>query len=144
MPKADAGCHSLVFNGNILISGCASRNLTRYSIDANNFTNINYDFSESKRKILIKVERFYLIECGKGWIYESEIDDYTFWKQIGRSIISHSCPYQAYCSYNKKAIHIGLNLRRKQYYKFDLEQNQWINTNEEKNWISNNKNCLIW
>mmetsp|Transcript_11862 Transcript_11862/g.11910 ORF Transcript_11862/g.11910 Transcript_11862/m.11910 type:complete len:80 (+) Transcript_11862:156-395(+) len=79
MPQSDFSCHSIICNGNILISGYKSRNLWLYTVDIDSFSTIPYDFKDDAKKILIKAERLYLIECSIcGLIYESEIgDEYT-------------------------------------------------------------------
>ncbi|CAG9334738.1 unnamed protein product [Blepharisma stoltei] len=90
MPKLDYRCSSIIFNGNILISGYWNRNLWLYSIDIDSFSTIPYEFKEDKRKILINAERLYLIEC-PGSIYESEVGSYSNWKWVGKSTIGNKC-----------------------------------------------------
>ncbi|CAG9331999.1 unnamed protein product [Blepharisma stoltei] len=121
MPQADHSCNSIIFNGNILISGYKNRNLLLYSIDIDSFSTIPYKFEEHKVKILINAERLYLIEC-PGSIYESEIGSYSNWRQIGKSAIYHE-PGQVYCSYNKGGIWISvISHSTREYYFFNLDQ----------------------
>ncbi|CAG9320896.1 unnamed protein product [Blepharisma stoltei] len=122
MPKADWLTHSVVFKGNILISGKENKNLLLYSMKINSFTTIPYEFPIDKRKILINIGRLYLIECFGGLIFESEIGDEYTWKQIATSIISQYSN-QFYFSYNKGAIYIGiLEDKGTNYYKFNLNE----------------------
>ncbi|CAG9316645.1 unnamed protein product [Blepharisma stoltei] len=125
LPNSDFSCNSIVFNGDILISGAMSCNLLRYSINNNSFTRIPFRFSENKRKILIDLGKLYLIECGNGKIYESKFWDETVWEQIGSSIISMKYS-QVYCSYNRRAIFIGCRKPDK-YYKFSLDDKIMVN-----------------
>ncbi|CAG9333584.1 unnamed protein product [Blepharisma stoltei] len=81
MLKVDFICHSIMINGNILISGYFKRNLLLYSIDIDSFSIIPYKFAEYKRKILINAESLYLIEC-LGSIYKSEFRSYTNWRPV--------------------------------------------------------------
>ncbi|CAG9329195.1 unnamed protein product [Blepharisma stoltei] len=120
MPQGDCYCHCVTFKGNIFISGHANKNILRYSITSNSFTKIPFNFAAEKRKLLIKAERFYLIECG-GKVYESEIGDENSWKQIGNSLISKN-PAQVYYLYNKGAIYIVTSLKMERYFKFNLAQ----------------------
>ncbi|CAG9330136.1 unnamed protein product [Blepharisma stoltei] len=125
MPQADYLCSSITFNGNILISGHWYRNLLLYSIDIDSFSTIPCKFAKRKRKILINVERLYLIECS-GSIYESEIGSYSNWRRIGKSAIN-SDPVQVYCSYNKGGIYISTipasdYHSAREYYYFNLDQ----------------------
>ncbi|CAG9332770.1 unnamed protein product [Blepharisma stoltei] len=127
IPEADYKCSSIVFKGNIIISGFENENIWRYSIDSNSFATIPSEFGKSKRKILINSERLYLIEC-EGFIYESEVGDEYTWNQITSSIIDYYAPSQVYCSYNKGGVYIGISwsdLSEKfshccSYYKFDF------------------------
>ncbi|CAG9329502.1 unnamed protein product [Blepharisma stoltei] len=123
IPQPDYECHSLMFNRNILISGRYSRNLLLYSVDIDSFSAIPYEFGERKRKILINLERSYLIECDEGGIYESEIGSYINWRQIGKAAI-YCIARQVYCSYNKEFIHIGIE--GSDYFKFDLNERKLI------------------
>ncbi|CAG9319512.1 unnamed protein product [Blepharisma stoltei] len=111
MPKADFKCHSVVFNGNILISGWTKKTILLYSVDLNSFSKIPYGFGKFKRKILINIGRLYLIECD-GFVYESEVGDEYNWKQIANSIIKFE-HWQVHCSYNKGGIYsmIWLNFK---------------------------------
>ncbi|CAG9332456.1 unnamed protein product [Blepharisma stoltei] len=120
LPKPDQYCNSIIFDGDILISGCYNKNILRYRTMGNYFTRIDYEFS-TNRKILISLPRLYLIEC-KGYVYESEINDENNWKKIGKSIITSSnYPGQLNCQYSKGAIYIGVKwLNMHEYYKFDL------------------------
>ncbi|CAG9328526.1 unnamed protein product [Blepharisma stoltei] len=119
MPKADCMCNSIIFNGNILISGYVTRNLLLYSIDIDSFSTIPCEFKR-EIKILINAERLYLIEC-PGSIYESEIGSYSNWRRIGKSRVGHFM--QVYCSYNKGGIYIStIYGSDMQYYYFNLHQ----------------------
>ncbi|CAG9317910.1 unnamed protein product [Blepharisma stoltei] len=125
MPKADLACNSIIFNGNILISGCQNRNLFLYSIDIDSFSTIPYEFAEYRRKILVNAERLYLIES-PGWIYESEIGSYLNWRRIGKSIINSESS-QVYCVYNKGGIYIStIYESSREYYYFNLDQKNII------------------
>ncbi|CAG9333744.1 unnamed protein product [Blepharisma stoltei] len=125
MPQADLLCNSIMFNGNILISGYIRRNLCLYSTDIDSFSTIPYKFSNYRRKILINSERLYLIECIKlGKIYESEIGSYMDWTPIGNTSAINCRPVQVYCSYNKGGIYFGIE--EYQYYKFDLNEKRMI------------------
>ncbi|CAG9313849.1 unnamed protein product [Blepharisma stoltei] len=117
MPQADFGCNSIIFNGNILISGYENRNLWLYSIDIDSFSTIPYEFEDFKRKVLINAERLYLIEC-YGSIYESEIGSYSNWRRIRKSKIKCN-PDQVCCLYNKGGICIGTDIG---YFKFDFKK----------------------
>ncbi|CAG9329511.1 unnamed protein product [Blepharisma stoltei] len=122
MPENDYSCNSIVFNGNILISGYRNRNLWLYSIDIDSFSTIPYEFAKKKRKILINAERIYLIECGNGSIYESEIGSYSNWRRIGKSKINCN-PDQVYFSYNKGGICISVLFGSiREYYYFNIDQ----------------------
>ncbi|CAG9325300.1 unnamed protein product [Blepharisma stoltei] len=121
MPKADETCNSVIFNGNILISGYRSKNLFLYSIDINSFSTITYEFGAITRKVLISAERLYLIEFG-GSIYESEIGSYMNWRRLVDLTIIN--PSQVYCVYNKGGIYAGLD--RDHYFKFDLNEKKLI------------------
>ncbi|CAG9317906.1 unnamed protein product [Blepharisma stoltei] len=134
MPKADSKCNSIIFNGNILISGWNNRNLLLYSIDIDSFSTIPYEFEEKKWKILINAERLYLIEC-LGWIYESEIGSAMNWGRIGKSKIN-SDSSQVYCAYNKGGIYISTVFNGvREYYHFDLDQKNIIDlAYESKNY----------
>ncbi|CAG9331495.1 unnamed protein product [Blepharisma stoltei] len=125
MPKGDYYCNSIIFNGNILVSGFLNTNLLLYSIDIESFSTIPYEFETYKRKILINAERLYLIECNMGSIYESEIGSCLNWRRIGNSIIDHD-PHQVYCSYNKGFIWISTTSEKSWgiYYYFNLDQKQ--------------------
>ncbi|CAG9330674.1 unnamed protein product [Blepharisma stoltei] len=126
LPEPDSCCHTLIFNGDILISGYRSAHLLKYSISSSSFTEIRKTFAACKNKILMNLDRLYLIECG-GLIYESEIGNETIWKQITYSIIDYDNPLQVYCSYNKGSIYIGSNYNGQHYYyKFDLSQKEMI------------------
>ncbi|CAG9320687.1 unnamed protein product [Blepharisma stoltei] len=128
MPRADYGCNSIIFNGNILISGVINRNLLLYSIDINSFSTIPYEFTAHKRKILINEKRLYLIECPNGSIYESEIGSYLNWRRISESKIN-CVPDQIYCSYNKGFIcisTISASSSAREYYYFNLWQKNII------------------
>ncbi|CAG9324883.1 unnamed protein product [Blepharisma stoltei] len=119
LPQADHGCKSVMFNGNIVISGY-NKHLLRYSIGKNTFAKIPYDFKEFKQKILLSAERLYLIECQNGSIYESELSSDTAWRPIGDSIINSF--HQIYVSYNKGGINIALIYSVViSYFKFNLE-----------------------
>ncbi|CAG9328725.1 unnamed protein product [Blepharisma stoltei] len=118
MLQSDYGCHSVVFDRDILVSGKKNKYLLRYSIDGNVFNRISFEFAENKRKILVNGERIYLIECG-GFIYESEIQNIGTWKQVAESKIRDSSPSQVYYSYNKEAIYVGCK-NDEGYYKFNL------------------------
>ncbi|CAG9335827.1 unnamed protein product [Blepharisma stoltei] len=121
LPKSDYSCNSIIFNGNILISGYRNRKLLLYSIDIDSFSSIPYEFAEKTRKILINAERLYLIEC-PGSIYESEIGSDMNWKRVGKSIIDYD-PSQVYCSYNKGGIYIStISELVREYYYFNLDQ----------------------
>ncbi|CAG9317145.1 unnamed protein product [Blepharisma stoltei] len=121
MPKADYYCNSIIFNGNILISGWKNRNILLYSIDIDSFSMIPYEFEEKKWKILINAESLYLIEC-PGSIYESKIGIYSNWRRIRKSKINCNIS-QVYCSYNKGGVYIStISLQTKQYYYFNLDQ----------------------
>ncbi|CAG9328043.1 unnamed protein product [Blepharisma stoltei] len=123
MPNGDYYCHSIIFNGNILISGYYNRNLLLYSIDIDSFSTIPYDFEIYKSKILINAERLYLIEGSNGSIYESDIESCLNWRRIGHSTINHD-PHQVYCSYSKGFICISTtsDLSKGTYYYFNLDQ----------------------
>ncbi|CAG9323656.1 unnamed protein product [Blepharisma stoltei] len=123
MPKADSSCNSIIYNGNILISGSNNKNLLLYSIDIDSFSTIPYEFAALTRKILINAERLYLIECDMGSVYESEIGSEMNWRRIKQSIIS-DYPDQLYCSYNKGGIYIGIY--GNEYFKFDLSKKRLI------------------
>ncbi|CAG9331455.1 unnamed protein product [Blepharisma stoltei] len=125
MPRADDGCHLVIFKQIFLISRYRDSNLLLYSIENDSFNTIPYEFAERKRKILINAERLYLIECGNGKIYESGLGDEYTWKQIASSIIEFKFPSQAYCVYNKGGVYIA-NSSNKRYYKFDLHQKLMI------------------
>ncbi|CAG9316863.1 unnamed protein product [Blepharisma stoltei] len=123
IPRADCLCNSVIFNGNILISGYENSKILLYSIDIDSFSTIPYEFEEEKRKILINLERLYLIECSYGSIYESEIGSYSNWRRIGKSAIDY--PFQVYCSYNKGFICISTISSfssAREYYYFNLDQ----------------------
>ncbi|CAG9312388.1 unnamed protein product [Blepharisma stoltei] len=125
IPKADTTCNSIMFEGNILISGLWNRNLLLYSIDIDSFSTIPYEFALGIRKILINAERLYLIECDKlGEIYESEIGSYMNWTPIGKTSTITYHPFQVYCSYNKGGIYIGIDARF--FFKFDLNVKRLI------------------
>ncbi|CAG9334778.1 unnamed protein product [Blepharisma stoltei] len=121
MPKADNLCAGVVFNRNILISGFHEKNLLLYSIDIDSFSRIPYKFSEFDLKILIKDERrLYLI--GRKLIYESDIESYTAWSQIGYSRVIND-PSQFYLAYNLGTIYIGCNYSlQSRYFKFSLKE----------------------
>ncbi|CAG9327855.1 unnamed protein product [Blepharisma stoltei] len=119
MPQIDCYCHSIIFSGNILISGLLSKNLLLYSTDIDSFSQISYDFGKDKRKILINGERIYLIQHS-GQIYESEIGDIYEWYLVGKSIIYFYA--QVYWVYNKGCIYFGCNGADKNYYKFSLDK----------------------
>ncbi|CAG9322840.1 unnamed protein product [Blepharisma stoltei] len=121
MPKADYWCNSIIFNGNILISGHWNKNLWLYSIDIDSFSTIPYEFKYNERKILINAERLYLIEC-RGSIYESEIGSYSNWRRIAESKFNFN---QVFCSYNKGGIYISnISILDEEYYYyfFNLDQ----------------------
>ncbi|CAG9330130.1 unnamed protein product [Blepharisma stoltei] len=120
IPKADYKFNSIIFSGNILISGYLNRNLWLYSIDIDSFSTIPYEFAGCIRKILINAESLYLIECDNGSIYESEVGSYLNWRQIGKSKINCNLN-QVYCSYNKGGICIGTDIG---YFKFDFKKNR--------------------
>ncbi|CAG9335166.1 unnamed protein product [Blepharisma stoltei] len=122
MPKSNFKCNSIIFNGNILISGYYyRRNLLLYSIDIDSFSTIPYEFATWKRKVLINAERLYLIECdNRGDIYESEIGSYMNWRPIGKTTKINCRADQVYCSYNKGEIYIGID--GSYYFKFDLNE----------------------
>ncbi|CAG9331350.1 unnamed protein product [Blepharisma stoltei] len=120
LPKADCWCNSVIFNGNIMISGYFNKNLLRYSIGSNTFATIPYDFQASTYKILISTERLYTIECCEnGSIYESELSNDTVWRRIGDSIINDYF-HQVYLSYNKEGINIAHFVNDARYFKFNL------------------------
>ncbi|CAG9335170.1 unnamed protein product [Blepharisma stoltei] len=122
MPKGDYKCNSIIINGNILISGLLNENLLLYSIDIDSFSTIPYEFSRNRWKILINVERLYLIECDNGLIYESEIGSFSNWRRIGKSKINCNLD-QVYCSYNKGGIWISAIYNwAREYYYFNLNQ----------------------
>ncbi|CAG9325606.1 unnamed protein product [Blepharisma stoltei] len=122
MPEDDDECHTIIFNGNILISGRINTNILLYSIDIDSFSTIPYEFAYRKRKILINAERLYLIECQNGLIYESEVGSLWNWRRIGKSIID-CAPNQAYCTYNKGGIYISTIFSSiREYYYFNLDQ----------------------
>ncbi|CAG9320684.1 unnamed protein product [Blepharisma stoltei] len=126
MPLKDYSCNSVIFNGNILISGLKNTNLLVYSVYVSSFSTIPYSFTEHIAKILISTaERLYLIECPNGLIYESGIKDEYNWDIIGNSSIK-SWTAQVYSSYNKGVIYIITDIQPR-YYKFDLEKRQFIN-----------------
>ncbi|CAG9330134.1 unnamed protein product [Blepharisma stoltei] len=124
MPKADAQCNSIIFNGNILISGLRNKNLLLYSIDIDSFSTIPYEFAKGKRKILINAGRLYLIECEEGVIYESEIGSYTNWRPAEWRSTINFYTSQVYCSYNEGFIYIGME--GSDYFKFDLNEKSLI------------------
>ncbi|CAG9312345.1 unnamed protein product [Blepharisma stoltei] len=120
LPQGDDGCTSVIFNGNIVISGWKNKNLLRYSIGGNTFATVPYDFQAKTSKILISTEMLYLIECGDdGSIYESELSNDTAWRRIGDSIIGGFV--QVYLSYNKERINIAHFSGGDSYFKFNLE-----------------------
>ncbi|CAG9322838.1 unnamed protein product [Blepharisma stoltei] len=126
MPKSDYSCSSIIFNGNILISGDYSEYLWLYSIDIDSFSTIPYEFKYNDRKILINAERLYLIECPgyliecRGSIYESEIGSYSNWRRIAESKFNFN---QVFCSYNKGGIYISdIYDSAEEYYFFNLDQ----------------------
>ncbi|CAG9331325.1 unnamed protein product [Blepharisma stoltei] len=131
IPDADLNCHCIVYNGEILIAGSINANILRYSINYDKYTKIHFKFEQRKRKILINLDRLYLIEFG-GFVYESEIANPNKWNQIGMSRISNNHPAQVNCSYNKGAIYIAVGLSNESYYKFDLNKKKWFNLNKEK------------
>ncbi|CAG9317523.1 unnamed protein product [Blepharisma stoltei] len=98
MPIDDYKCNSVIFNGNILISGYRNRNLLLYSVDNDSFSTIPCEFEKNKSKILINAERLYLIECEEGSFYESEVGSYSNWRRIGKSVMDYD-PEKVYCSY---------------------------------------------
>ncbi|CAG9317144.1 unnamed protein product [Blepharisma stoltei] len=122
LPQADCHCNSVIFNGDIVISGYDNKNLLRYSIGSNTFVATPYDFQARKGKILISTEKLYLIECGSnGSIYESELSNDTAWRRIGDSVIRSDLD-QVYLSYNKGGINIVyLYGDPTSYFKFNLE-----------------------
>ncbi|CAG9328382.1 unnamed protein product [Blepharisma stoltei] len=120
MPWSDDSCHAVMYNGGIFISGYEKQNLLRYSIDTETLRVIPFQFGEKKRKILINLDRLYVIESFNGFIYESQIGDEFMWKKIGRSILGRFCR-QVYWSYNKGAIYIKTS--SKANYRFILNQN---------------------
>ncbi|CAG9325279.1 unnamed protein product [Blepharisma stoltei] len=123
LPEADENCTSVIFNGNIVISGF-NENLLRYSIGNNTFAAIPYDFEAYVGKILISTERLYLIEYG-GSIYESELSNETVWRRIGDSIIVLF--NQVYLSHSKGKINISFfSINGREYYCFDLDQKNII------------------
>ncbi|CAG9321933.1 unnamed protein product [Blepharisma stoltei] len=82
MPKHDYMCSTIIFNGNIVISGKENKKILQYSIGNESFSAIPYCFVENKIKILISTDRLYVIEC-PGSICESEIGNCLKWKRIG-------------------------------------------------------------
>ncbi|CAG9329508.1 unnamed protein product [Blepharisma stoltei] len=125
MPQANFQCNSIMFNGNILISGCWQKNLLLYSIDIDSFSIIPYEFARGKRKILINADRIYLIECNEGGdIYESEIGSYTNWRPTGKTSTINYSVLQVYCTYNEGYIYIGID--GSDYFKFDLDEERLI------------------
>ncbi|CAG9336095.1 unnamed protein product [Blepharisma stoltei] len=101
MPRVDLSCRSVIFNGNVLISGWGKRNILIYSIDTDSFSTTPYNFQLDKLNILINAEdRLYLIESPNGSVYESEIGNEYVWEAIGNSIISF-WPFRDYYSFNK-------------------------------------------
>ncbi|CAG9318484.1 unnamed protein product [Blepharisma stoltei] len=106
IPNVEPYCISIIFKRNILISEYFNKNLLLYSIDIDSFSIIPYKFAAHKTKFLINTNRLYLIECGNGSIYESEIESYINWQRIAESTIDFSS--QLYCSYNKGGIYIGM------------------------------------
>ncbi|CAG9331091.1 unnamed protein product [Blepharisma stoltei] len=123
MPDADSWFNSIIFNGNILISGSSNRKLLLYSIDIDSFSSFPYEFAELKRKILINAEKLYLIECGRnGSIYERESEYEMNWRRIANSTINY-IPDQVQYSYNKGGIYIGcVSFSFLYIYKFDLNK----------------------
>ncbi|CAG9327945.1 unnamed protein product [Blepharisma stoltei] len=122
MPQAYYMSHSVIFKGDILISGLENKHLLLYSIDIDSYSTIPYEFSICKRKILINVEeRLYLFECRNGFIYESDVGNEYAWKKIKENIISDN-PFHVNCSYNKGGIYIGTlqNDEEPHYYRFSL------------------------
>ncbi|CAG9323909.1 unnamed protein product [Blepharisma stoltei] len=122
MPKADYHCQSVIFNGDILISGYEIRHLLRYSIDIDSFSIIPYHFEKRTKKILINAENLYVIECKYQWfIYESKAKDvYGLWGVVANWVIN-IWPSQVYCTYNKGAIYI-ITDEKQRYCKFDLRK----------------------
>ncbi|CAG9334775.1 unnamed protein product [Blepharisma stoltei] len=127
MPQADAKCSSIIFDGNILISGYINRNLLLYSIDIDSFSIISSEFAEYKRKILANAERrLYLIESKNGSIYESKIGSFIDWTWVADSTIDFNPP-QVYCLYNKGAIYIGcIDEDEVLYFKLNLDTERSI------------------
>ncbi|CAG9325351.1 unnamed protein product [Blepharisma stoltei] len=123
MPEADENCSSVIFNGNILISGFISKNLLLYSIDIDSFSTFTYEFRAKSIKALISAERLYLIEW-PGSIYESEIGSCMDWRLLQDFGIA--IPNQVNCLYNKGGIYIYICLERRFYFKFDLNEKKMI------------------
>ncbi|CAG9334786.1 unnamed protein product [Blepharisma stoltei] len=125
MPQADCSCSSVIFNGNILISGSCYRSLLLYSIDIDSFSTIPSNFKANTLKILICAERrLYLIECDfYGKLYESDIGSYTFWRIIGRSASFFPFSFQVYWLYNAGQIYIGsIKSNMIAFFKFNLDE----------------------
>ncbi|CAG9325004.1 unnamed protein product [Blepharisma stoltei] len=121
MPQADYMCKNVIFNGKIVISGWRNANLLVYSIDIDSFSIIPYDFEENNFKIVVNLERLYLIECGRNrFIYESEIEDEYTWKKIAKTNINCDI-YELNYLYNKGGIYI-IVYPEKRYFKFDLNK----------------------
>ncbi|CAG9334690.1 unnamed protein product [Blepharisma stoltei] len=121
LPQFDYKCSCILVNGYILIAGCVSRNLWRYSISLNCFERILYKFAGEKRKLLINLGKLYLIECD-GSIYESGFNDDNNWKQIANAKMSSNVPSQVGCSFNKGTVYIGASIDER-YFKFNLSEN---------------------
>ncbi|CAG9336094.1 unnamed protein product [Blepharisma stoltei] len=124
MPWADACCHSLIFNENVLIAGKFSWSIWLYSIATDSFSKIPYDFEYFAAKILINAGSLYLIESGKRKVYESEFGNEYVWKPVGISIIPYH-PTQMCCLYNKGEIYIGCG-SKPNYFKFNLSKKVMI------------------
>ncbi|CAG9336092.1 unnamed protein product [Blepharisma stoltei] len=125
MPLDELCCHSVIFNGNILISGSLNSYIWLYSIDTDSFSVIPYEFDYYKIKILINAGRLYLIEDSLGKIYESE-DEYA-WNQIANSVIGKDSDW-IYCTYNKGWIYSACYIKNNiSYSKFNLNEKFMIN-----------------
>ncbi|CAG9314850.1 unnamed protein product [Blepharisma stoltei] len=111
MPQADANCTSVIFYGNILISGFYNRNILIYSPDIDSFSIMNYELEVCQVKVLINAEeRLYLIEFSNNlFIYESEVGDEYSLKLIVHSTHYH-VPFRTYWTYNKGGIYIPISI----------------------------------